>query len=106
MLDLEVDSWRRNEVVKALMKQKLKQLQSLVQIWKPEKLQDIISLITNLANMPLQLYLCAGRKQENRSSRNLAVILLDFLVYQQFKLWYFDHSVLEELFGYALRDQK
>lgn len=41
--------------------------------------------------MPVQLYLCAGRKQENRSSRNLITILLDFLMYQQFKCWYFDH---------------
>lgn len=36
MLDLEVDSWRRNTVVKAVMKQNLKQLQSLLQMWKPE----------------------------------------------------------------------
>lgn len=85
---------------------KLKQSQSLLQMWKPEILQDTSPLITNLANMPVQLYLCAGRKQENRSSRNLITILLDFLMYQQFKCWYFDHSVLEELFDCSLTDQK
>lgn len=62
MLGLEVNSWRRNTVVKAVMKRKLKQSQSLLQMWKPEILQDTSLLITNLANMPIELYLCAGRK--------------------------------------------
>lgn len=41
---------------------KLKQSQSLLQMWKPEILQDTSPLITNLANVPVQPYLCAGRK--------------------------------------------
>lgn len=35
MLDLEVAIWWRNTVVEAFLKQKLKQSQSLLQMWKP-----------------------------------------------------------------------